>query len=234
MSIRVKIDHRECKLKELINIDRITCPVDYENLEHGDIIVYYVDIPIYVFERKTIPDLTASIYDGRYRNQKLKMLDVYDRGQIYYILEGDSHFQEDALKGAVINTMLRDKIGVFRTKDIHDTLNLLYDIVDRVQKDPHKYIMPCNKQLQPNSKNRNESTFVNMLCQIPQISVKTAHAIQAKYTCFDDLRALFDNKTYVERINSLGDIMIVASGGKSRKISCVACQNIVNGYYGEP
>jgi len=64
MSIRVKIDHRECKLKELINIDRITCPVDYENLEHGDIIVYYADIPIYVFERKTIPDLTASIYDA--------------------------------------------------------------------------------------------------------------------------------------------------------------------------
>jgi ERCC4-type nuclease len=234
ISVKVIIDHREGKIKELINPGKVPCPIEYENLEHGDIVIYHNEVPVFFFERKTLADLKASINDGRYRNQKLKMLEKFDKGMIYYIIEGDV-IREEALKGAIINTMLRDKIGVFKTKDIHDTLQLIYDIVDRVHKDPQKYIhiSPVEKELQQAVGNRNESMFVNMLCQIPHISLKTAKAVEQKYACFHDLHVALDDKTYDEKLKSLKDIMIVDPKGKSRKISTTACDNIIKGYYGE-
>lgn len=241
--MQVKIDHRESKLKELIRQDRFACPIVYENLLHGDIVIYYNDIPMFVFERKTLADLKASIHDGRYINQKIKMLDQYDRGRIYYIIEGDSKVQDDALTGAIINTMLRDKIGIFKTNDIHATLQLLYDIAHRVHTKPHKYIHTQTdanavhtqpQQLQPCVVNRKESTFVNMLCQIPQISTKTAHAIQAKYKCFHDLHQILHNHTHDGRMAALRDITILDKRGTNgRKISSTACENIIKAYYGD-
>jgi ERCC4-type nuclease len=235
MSLKVIIDHREGKIKDLINPNKVSCPITYENLEHGDIIIYHEDIPVFIFERKTLPDLKASINDGRYRNQKLKMLSMYDRGIIYYIIEGDTFRIEESLKGAIINTMLRDKIGIFKTKDINDTIQLIYDIIDRIQKDPQKYIITNTDipQLQQSVGVRKESMFINMLCQIPHISLKTAKAISEKYSCFHDIHVDLDNKTYDEKLKSLKDILIVDTKGKSRKISSTACDNIIKGYYGE-
>lgn len=232
MSLKVIIDHREGKIKELINPDKVPCLICYENLEHGDIVIYHDGVPVFFFERKTLSDLKASINDGRYRNQKLRMLEKFDKGMIYYIIEGDG-IREEALKGAIINTMLRDKIGVFKTKDVNDTIQLLYDILDRVHKDPKKYISTTDSGLQQSVGNRNESMFVNMLCQIPHISLKTAKAIEQKYKCFHDLQVALHNKTYDEKLKSLKDIMIVDPKGKSRKISSTACDNIIKGYYGE-
>lgn len=59
---------RTFRIKELIHTTSFPCPVEFENLEHGDIVVIYEDNPIFVFERKTVADLKASIHDGRYRN----------------------------------------------------------------------------------------------------------------------------------------------------------------------
>jgi len=232
MALRVQIDHREGHLKESIDTGRLACPVEFVNLELGDIIVHYKDMPIFVFERKTIADLKASIYDGRYRNQKLRMLEIHDHSTIYYIIEGDVRLNDKAVTGAIINTLLRDKIGIFRTADVQDTLQLLYDIVHRVNEDPEKYISTAQQPAQPSAPNRKESFFVNMLCQIPQISLKTAKAIHAKYTCFHDLHAIFDGRPNNERIKSLQAIVICDKHGKSRKISLPACVNIIKGYYG--
>ena len=45
----------------------------YKNLDLGDIIIEYNDIPLIIIERKTIPDLLASIKDGRYKEQKKRI-----------------------------------------------------------------------------------------------------------------------------------------------------------------
>lgn len=129
MSMQVEIDHRESKLKELIHQDKLACPILYENLVHGDIVLYYSDVPMYVFERKTLADLRASIHDGQCINQKIKMFDQYDRGRIYYIIEGDSKFQDEALTGAIINTMLRDtrKIQMLQRPSSYITQSTTHD-----------------------------------------------------------------------------------------------------------
>jgi len=233
MVLRITVDHRESHIKGSIDRSRIACALEFENIEHGDIIVYNDDIPIFVFERKTIADLKASINDGRYRNQKLNMLNRFDRSQIYYIIEGDINVNDKCVTGAIINTLLRDRIGIFKTANVNDTLQLLYDIVHRVNEDPQTYISPAQQTCQPPVPNHKESVFVNILCQIPQISLKTARAITAKYTCFHDMHATFDRMSYVERLRSLQSILIYDKNGKSRKMSVAACANIIKVYYGD-
>lgn len=234
MSILVKIDNRERHIKELIQPhELLTYNIQYENLEHGDIVVLYEGAPMYVFERKTFADLRASIHDGRYTNQKINMIDAFGRNRVFYIIEGDDPIREDALTGAIINTMLRDKIGVFKTNDIHATVQLIFDIVRRINNDPHSYINTLNQELRPCVANRKESLFFRMICQLPHISIKTAKAIQQKYTCFNDLRQVLDTKTHDERMESLKEICILDKHNKVRKISSAACENLIKAYYGE-
>ena len=59
-----------------------------ESLDIGDIHIKYNDI-LYIFERKTVRDLVSSIHDGRYREQKARMLSIYDKYQLSYIIEED-------------------------------------------------------------------------------------------------------------------------------------------------
>ena len=141
--IEIIIDHREGKLKDIF----YNCKdynISFANLEHGDIQILLVDetttTPMFVFERKSIQDLQASIHDGRYRNQKQRMVETYGTNKVYYIFEGVSDTKNihghsalagastgastGALAGALVNTVLRDKICVFQTKDVSETAQL--------------------------------------------------------------------------------------------------------------
>lgn len=231
--VRVVIDHRESKAKMLIKEEYISkYNISYENLEHGDMVIYFNDAPIFVFERKTIADLKASIHDGRYKNQKLKMLEKYNNKSIYYIIEGDVGVQEESVRGAIINTMMRDNICVFMTKDINDTIYIIYGILDRVIKDPYKYIGTQEVASRQVVVSNDDSTFVNMLCQIPSISLKTAKAVQSVYSSsFDMINSLYE-KNHNEKLNSLKDIFTYDTKGKGRRISKVAADNILKEYFG--
>ena len=189
MKISLKLDNREGKLKELFEEEKIS--VVYENLAHGDIQILADDVIIFLFERKTISDLIASIKDGRYKNQKY-MLDQsgFTTDQIFYIIEGSVKWESTSsvnksVNGAIINTLIRDKIGIFHTKDIATTFSLIKNIFDRVSKDPEKYLSRSTERqivtLSINDKTTPEKCFINMLCQIPTISEKTATAIKNKF-----------------------------------------------------
>lgn len=90
-------------------------------LDIGDIHIKYNDI-LYIFERKTVKDLISSIHDGRYREQKARMLSLYNTTQLSYIIEEDDvvsskiYSNKSAIQGAYINTMFRDNIRVLFTK----------------------------------------------------------------------------------------------------------------------
>ena len=71
-STTIYIDTRESKLRELLEKNEetfITKP-----LELGDILIEHPNRQILI-ERKTIADFHASITDGRYKNQKLRLLE---------------------------------------------------------------------------------------------------------------------------------------------------------------
>lgn len=210
----MRIDHRECSIKPLITSLLANNNISYicENLECGDFIIEIDGQPLLVIERKTIKDLLASIKDGRYKEQKHKMIETHGKAKVMYLIEGVFSFHEmpkgfidveyKSLKSSIINTQVRDKVAVMQTNDLQETCAYLYDVVYRIYQNPSKYCLETNGELlqvqQPISLNsalrkkttRNE-VFVQQLCQVSGISHKTAEAIS---------REFIDMKTFYETL----------------------------------
>ncbi len=237
----LKVDNRECLKDKFIGYENII----FENLTHGDFSIEVNDSIIAVIERKTIQDLTASIKDGRYHNQKINLLASFDANSIYYLIEGIFDYNEDldisingiskkAIISSIINTMVRDNIKIIFTKNVNDTYNFIFAMFNRIKKDPQKYIYKNTKittdtDIIKKIKEVNKETcFINQLCQVPDISKKTAKAISI----------FFDNssKRFYERLMSIEDeeklkvlktIYIEDDSGKRRKISEKVIKNII-------
>ena len=121
--------------------------------------------PLMIIERKTINDLAASVKDGRYMEQKMRLLSKRQEEQeqdtnvkIAYILEGNYSFSpkftcanmnNKSLSGAIINSILRDNVIVWSTKSMLETNDLLINLHGRLTKDPQKYFeekIPCREE----------------------------------------------------------------------------------------
>src|ERR1051325_1842011 len=110
--MQVILDNRENKsfidkfLLKLINI-----PIQIKNLDIGDIhIIDEHEILIAVFERKTINDLMNSLSDGRYHEQKARLLSQENPSlRNYYIFEGSTNkldsFDLEKYKSCFLNTI---------------------------------------------------------------------------------------------------------------------------------
>lgn len=257
------IDHREGKLKELFSQSpQYELGVVFENLDEGDILIRMNNSNAIIFERKTVNDLCASIIDGRYRTQKSKMMAHYDCKNIYYIIEGIVNLDDKiesglfkidkkALHGAIINTVMRDKISVFFTKDIHETMFLIKEIYTRVKKDPYLY---CYKNKDDSVRDIHSESlcttasipplitvthskkcptmtkmdcFRLQLCQIPGVSEKTATVIAAHFGTLSSFVNELAKIDETEKLNVLKNLSTTNSKGKTRKISTSTATNII-------
>lgn len=227
------LDHREGKLKELFQ-NNLDIKLEYKNLDYGDFCIYNNEDPFIIIERKTLDDLSSSIIDGRYKEQKQKMLSLVNRSNIYYIIEGSIKYTDSKknIIGSVINTMIRDDIKIFFTKDITDTYHLLLNIISRITKEPEKYLnvepaeIPVKKQ--SNSNSNSNPIYKNMICQIPGISNKAADAIIAVYPTFNLLYSTLEKLEDSEKLKLLKEIKL----DSSRKISSSALNNILVNLFG--
>ena len=70
--MEIIIDNREKDLIELFKNNNVTHV--NKNLDIGDIQFIINNEIIYIIERKTYDDLGASIKDGRYKEQKIRLL----------------------------------------------------------------------------------------------------------------------------------------------------------------
>lgn len=233
--IELVVDHREQKLKELLsNVEGIS----FEALEHGDVVLREDGETFMVFERKTLTDLKASMCDGRYRSQKARNLEVFSASMLYYIIEGDIDYQgaDACIVGAVVNTMIRDGIGVFVTKNIHDTKALLIAVFQRVTKDPQLYKRDANcsstTEVAAPLRAKHVPTFVNILCQVPGISKKTAEAIYEKYPTFKILHDALVEVPIESRCKMITNVTTTDGKGKSRKLSTKVAENLVEAIFG--
>ncbi len=172
------IDSREHKLLELItSINNVIIPNKVPNkspinysvscLQIGDIIIQhkieYIKNVNYTFniilERKYITDMIASIKDGRYKEQKIRLLSEVANSVIHnhivddntkpinnvkslvcYVIEGiqsDLRLPQDKtmLNGSIISATFRDKIPILRTNTLQETLDIIIRLNDRLTKD---------------------------------------------------------------------------------------------------
>ena len=156
----ITLDTRETKLIELFRQSAI--PFETANLPIGDIILKHtIDIKQaptdeastdcqityeFIIERKCTLDMVASIKDGRYKEQKIRLLAECNNNTckrhiiIAYIIEGTpaelrSPADKTMLLGSLISSTFRDRISILQTYSLQDTFDLLVRLNERLGKD---------------------------------------------------------------------------------------------------
>jgi len=257
MELLLLVDNRESKcievLNEILSIktdsknknkNNININIKCENLVYGDFQIQLNGETLFLFERKTLEDLLASIKDGRYKNQKANVLSSFHHTQYYYIVEGKigynhnpSKVEDKIIHSAIINTQLRDKISCFYTSSWKETVELIISVVMRIQKDPNEYQTKYNEESkQPIVEKQIISKKVDsfsqcwkvQLCQVPDISEKSAESIVQLYPTMKSFFTAFCNLSKEEAINELNKIKLTDAKGKQRKISSKIVENIIN------
>ena len=209
----IKIDTREKSLIEIFKEYYPTIPISIEQLDIGDVIITndYCNILI---ERKTICDALTSIKDGRWKNQKQRILDNYDKS--LYIIENDDIFNNDRrLSSAYINTLLRDRIPIIFTNSISNTAKAIKVIYDKLVDNPSRFVKKetsyVNTVKTKTTKIENidkKTCFILQLCQIPMINQKIASKIAEEHSSMKDFIATLEGwenpSEYLQAIDSIG------------------------------
>ena len=143
-----------------------------------------------VIERKSIRDLEASILDGRYREQRGRILaHCQSAGQPIYLLEGSlSHTRTlpaSALMKHISRLTLRYQIPVLHTSSVQETAQYVQALWEQWQEDPTALqrtteLVKVSDGIHVQKKANASQTFaVGALAQCPGVSVKIAEAILA-------------------------------------------------------
>lgn len=205
--LNILIDSRESNLyNDIINrdLDIYTNKIEFNknNIDIGDINIKYRDIE-YIFERKTINDLISSIHDGRYREQKARMIDNYDNKRITYIIEGDdilsskTYNKSKVLQSTYLNILFRDNIRLVFTKNVNETATLILSLSIKIIENPENFNNISNnnttytdhlKLKKKKIENIDEKTcYLMQLSQIPYISNTIAKNISNIYPSMTSL-----------------------------------------------
>lgn len=210
--MEVKVDYRENALKNWFDKDT-DFRILYENLQIGDIQISKeedgIKKDILVLERKTIPDLQHSLRDGRFSEQKKRIVssNFINKG---YIIEGsvaphDAKF-ENILRQLIIRLQFKDKMCVFLTGSVNDTTSLVKEIhrkltLDRKLYDTSEPDKAYVETLHVCKKNNLDpiTCFILQLSQIPTISKTIAQVIASYYPNWTSLiEGIKDKDTFIK------------------------------------
>lgn len=218
----ITVDFRETELLGLIN----GCKT--ENLIHGDIIISTIDdfsesdneeyininkerkqTQVFVIERKTLQDLSSSIKDSRFREQKSRLLSVYPSNKIIYIIEScktSKHTLPDkTLRSAILNLVLKHKITVLFSKNISDTAEIIKDIDTKVcsgNLEEGLVYGSDNIGFTPIKKSSilEKNKLACQLTTIPGVSTIVANVLQEKFLNMKNLIQNLENKDTLTNI----------------------------------
>ncbi len=257
MSYFIKIDNREQAFADFMTKDGYG--FDLEPLDIGDI--QFVDkvskIPFIIIERKTYADLEASIKDGRYKEQKERMIKAYPyKVRKIILLEGAPEtfkMGQKTLNSVIVNSIIRDNISVYCVKNFAELCEFLESIIINLAKYGEALIKEtCTINAENNiatfqneleaythsvktGKKENltpKIAFRNMLCQINGISNSVADMLVEKYEHMYAFVSYFKekyNNDYDAMSKELGELKY--GSGNGRKIG-VASKKIIHTIFG--
>lgn len=187
------IDYREHRLIELFEQHNIDFTKD--NLILGDAQIT-INNTTCIIERKTLDDFSSSIIDGRYSDQKNRLL--ASNAIIVYIVEGVSKSQKgvplSTINSAILSCQYKDHIIVLRSIDIEETYSIIQILAKKIN---DKSLFKETLSVVHTKKNANCDVYISMLCCIPGISTTIANNIKSK---FPTLLSLIN---YIEATGSL-------------------------------
>jgi ERCC4-type nuclease len=240
-AVEIALDVRERALSDALD----ACGVTYasRSLDVGDV-AFYAEArgaePIMVVERKTLADLAASIKDGRYKEQKSRLLSSVPASAIVYLLEvgAPSAFSFDArmrhshmapsLQGAVCSLLVGYGFRVVMTRDVAETAAFLKRAADRlattVGEDPRpadarSYASAaCEASIKVKKRDNVDARqcFLQQLCQIPGVSAKLAATLAAEFGCMRRLYSEMLPLSRDQRVKRLASLSLIGvkSGGR--------------------
>lgn len=199
--VSIIVDSRESALLSAIS------GASSANLHLGDVQVKYDENNSFIFERKTLSDLAASIKDGRYREQKARILAAIPPHRVTYIIEHGTHdpipsvnmygLARNIYIGVYTSLMYRDGIHVVFLKDTQNTAQWIADFAQKLARNPDKFVMenqpPCQYSDALKIKSQKQANltpnlaYKMMLGQIPGISMKLAESISEVYPSMHNL-----------------------------------------------
>lgn len=199
---RLVVDHREKGVIEVLRKAKV--PFETQGLDIGDAALYRGDALWCLFERKTVADLAQSVKDGRYRDQKCRMLQARGEGAVQhlvYVIEGDGFsfakpatgstcgLTNQALASCLVNSMFRDGVLVARTASVEETAHFIAAVWTRAPALPLRPVEEASRALSQHAtlqavlktKKRENYTVRNIcvtqLSMVPGISLCTAERI---------------------------------------------------------
>lgn len=230
------LDVRENKLQKFLPSATL------EPLEVGDIWIKQNDTLKFIIERKTISDLAASLKDGRWHEQKCRLLQKQQEcnvPHIVYAIEGNMSFNEECvlygIKGKALVTMLLkamflEKITVVFTKNVIDTVDFINGLATRIDKllvgnDSKSNEEAYQEFLIKSKKSENvtkDTIFIQQLCAIPKISSKKARAL------IDELKVT-NMKELIEKLNNSEDPIAIVKNvhGFGKILAQEVCQGLM-------
>lgn len=229
--------------REKIDINTCNINVTYSNLEIGDYIISKDSTIYFIIERKTIQDYANSIRDGRYREQKQRLLSNYSLNKIIYLIEGNfcddhnlhfSKIKNDTVYSSMINLMFRDNIKVIHTNSKTESKYIIENLYYKLQKQNLTFLekksnyqdaLVNNVSLKKNKNIDKDTCFKIMLHSVPGISNKIADRIVLNFEGIKhmiDTLSVLSNTEKIEYIQNLPDI-----GETVKKIPINVAENII-------
>lgn len=234
--MNIVFDTRETKLLSYINNTNDTFLIKTENLDIGDIHLCQPDNTcIVIFERKSINDLAASIQDGRYKEQALRLSNfTLPNHHIIYIIEGDidqykpntyskHKITSKTLRSSIVSILYTKGFSVLFTKNTQDTANWIMQFAEKIYKngiigyynDNEPKLTNYTEQIKMKKQGNITPDNIDqiMLSQIPGISIIIANAI---LHTFSSLKLLM--KSLETNTDLLNDFTYTTTQGKQRKL----------------
>ncbi len=240
MNFKIIVDSREKSLFGILkdrDLDIYSDKIEIlkEQLDIGDIHLSFSHNDnnyLYIYERKTNSDLIASIKDGRYKEQKLRLM-ASGANSLNYIIEGDmitslkNKNNQKMVSGAYIHSIYRDKINVIFTSDLDDTSTFLLlmasKIIDKPEyfiginnNDSYNYIDYCKIKTEKNKNIDKNTCYLLQLSQIPSISKEIAKNISNKYPSLVSLISALN-----ESEDKIGLLMKIDKIGKTKAATII-------------
>lgn len=243
------IDNRETSIKKYFE-DRYMDKIKCMNLDLGDFIFKYNNEVILIIERKTIEDLASSIKDGRYREQKSRLVSNYSLNKILYIIEGDltlenksvgyNKVSKKTIYSSLINLIIRDNIHTWTSHSIKHTIEFLENMMIKLEKQGDIILDKSNNYTNDLCKNINKVKKKNMtpeivyrtqLCSIPGISNKFVDAIIDKYPNMTHMINSLSNLPKEEQIKIIENITYTTDKQKIRKLGKKVGENLISNIF---
>lgn len=197
-------------------------------------VVAFPPRPHIVVERKALADLKASYGDGRYRDQKARLMNC-DTDLVLLLVEQyqGSRVKDVSLKKRYLSTfthtMFRDNIPVYHTPSLLDSFEFLHHLATEMatgkleaRSEEYRERTKYTDQIQMSRKaNLTADRGLELqLATIPGVSAKMARAVTEKYPSMVDLCAAYQAVDSArDRHLLLADLTFRGPSGKDQRLA---------------